>query len=273
MDNTRTTPARVLKYATLSLAAGRPPTRTGLARPRRWWQARQRPRGFTLGPLGGFHSYLDWSLSVLCGKLDMLYPEDFLRSKTLTVRTTQLSFFGDDKVVDSREQKKLPETYKGLYAMHKYWSKKPYNLIADYIKQFSSPGDIIVDSFCGSGVTIIESVRLRRRAVGIDINPTATLVTRMGLSHVDIYALQRNFNALKEEMKPIINSLYQTECAKCKSSEAVITHTIWQEDQPQEVWYECSQCGTRKAVKAASDGDLQAAYNPVKPQVGTPLRS
>jgi len=87
----------------------------------------------------------------------------------------------------------------------------------------------------------------------------------MGLSHIDIHALQRNFNALKEEMKPIINSLYQTECAKCKSSEAVITHTIWQEDQPQEVWYECSQCGTRKAVKAASDGDLQAAYNPVEP--------
>lgn len=183
----------------------------------------------------------------------------------MTLRATQLSLFGDAKVVSDWEQEKPPKTYKGLYAMHKYWSKKPYNLIADYIKRFSSPGDIVMDTFCGSGVTIIESVRLKRRAIGIDINPTATLVTQMGLSHIDIQALQISFNTLKEKMKPVINNLYQTECVKCGSPEAVITHTIWREDQPQEVWYECSRCRTRKAVKVASDDDLQAAYDPTEP--------
>ncbi|MEA3340245.1 MAG: DNA methyltransferase, partial [Chloroflexota bacterium] len=86
--------------------------------------------------------------------------------------TGQLSFLQNIGMKDLKKDK-LPKTYKGIYAMHKYWSKKPYNLIADYIERFSSPGDIVLDSFCGSGVTVVESVRLGRRAIGIDINPVA----------------------------------------------------------------------------------------------------
>ena len=69
------------------------------------------------------------------------------------------------------ESNSMPDTYKGIYAMHKYWSKKPHNLIANYIERFSQPGDFVIDSFCGSGITTIESTRLGRRAIGIDINP------------------------------------------------------------------------------------------------------
>lgn len=182
----------------------------------------------------------------------------------MAIKVTQLSFLGDAKTIDTPSREHLPETYKGLYAMHKYWSKKPYNLIANYIKRFSSPGDIVIDSFCGSGVTVVESVRLGRRAIGIDINPMAVLITQMGLSHLDIQALQRDFNVLGKEMKPIIDALYRTECLRCENLNAIVTHTIWEDGQPKEVWYECSQCGERKGIRTGLANDLQAAYHPTK---------
>lgn len=40
----------------------------------------------------------------------------------------------------------------------------------------SQPGDLIVDPFCGSGASIVEAIRLGRRAIGIDTNPVALLI-------------------------------------------------------------------------------------------------
>src|SRR5260221_10810254 len=129
-----------------------------------------------------------------------------------------------------------PESYTGIYAMHKYWSKKPHNLVSEYIKRFSNAGEIVLDAFCGSGITPIESVRLGRRAIGIDINPIAVFISRMGLSHVDIKALEYEFATLKRKVSNTINSLYFTECSECHS-EAITTHTIWERGVPKEVWY------------------------------------
>ena len=35
------------------------------------------------------------------------------------------------------------ETYKGLYTMHKYWGKKPYNIMADFIKKYTRQNEIV----------------------------------------------------------------------------------------------------------------------------------
>lgn len=182
----------------------------------------------------------------------------------------QLSFLENIGMKDLKDDE-LPKTYKGIYAMHKYWSKKPYNLVADYIERFSSPGDIVLDSFCGSGVTVVESVRLGRRAIGIDINPVAIFITRMGLSHIDIRDLRYTFANLKMEMQPIIDQLYHTECLNCRNPNAIVTHTIWEEDNPKEVWYRCPRCRTRKAIKEASQKDAKAALEPTNTLQWAPL--
>jgi 16S rRNA G966 N2-methylase RsmD len=168
--------------------------------------------------------------------------------------------FKEQKVLEQSED--IPKTYKGLYAMHKYWAKKPYNLVANYIERFSAPNDIVIDSFCGSGVTLTESVRLKRRAIGIDINPIAIFITKMGLSHVDIKKLKHYFNELKFSLCPIIDKLYHTECLKCGNPAAIATHIIWEKECPQEIWYVCDQCKTTKGIKLASEHDRKAATNP-----------
>ena len=51
------------------------------------------------------------------------------------------------------------------YLMHRYWGRKPHNIINQYIKNFSKDGDTILDPFMGSGVVIIESLKLNRKAI------------------------------------------------------------------------------------------------------------
>ncbi len=36
--------------------------------------------------------------------------------------------------------------------LHKYWARKPHNILAHYIEQNFKPGELVVDPFSGSGV-------------------------------------------------------------------------------------------------------------------------
>jgi DNA modification methylase len=153
-------------------------------------------------------------------------------------------------------QEERPETYTGIYAMHKYWSKKPRNLIVNYIERFSKEQDIVLDAFCGSGVTLIESVRHKRRAIGIDINPIAVFMTRMSLTQVDIKELKKCFDSIKSNVSELIDELYYTECLKCRNPKAVATHAVWENGNIKEIWLSCSECKIRKCSKVASEEDL-----------------
>lgn len=65
------------------------------------------------------------------------------------------------------------------YTMHKYFARRPYNVFNNLISHYSNEGDIVLDPFCGGGVTVFESAALGRKPIGVDINPLATLITRM----------------------------------------------------------------------------------------------
>jgi len=59
----------------------------------------------------------------------------------------QLNLFEDDL---ENKTNYTAESYTGIYGMHKYWSKKPYNIIRDFILQYTKKDDIVVEPFCGS---------------------------------------------------------------------------------------------------------------------------
>jgi SAM-dependent methyltransferase len=48
-----------------------------------------------------------------------------------------------------------------------------------FIAALSEPGDIVYDPFCGCGTTLVETLRLGRKAVATDISPVATFLTRV----------------------------------------------------------------------------------------------
>lgn len=52
---------------------------------------------------------------------------------------------------------------------------------ATLIGRLTKPGDLVLDPYCGSGTTLIEAQRLRRRSIGIDANPVSVLISRAKL--------------------------------------------------------------------------------------------
>ena len=48
---------------------------------------------------------------------------------------------------------------------------KPVALVADAIKDCTRRGDIVLDTFCGSGTTILACERVGRRGHGVEIDP------------------------------------------------------------------------------------------------------
>ncbi len=47
----------------------------------------------------------------------------------------------------------------------------PQQLARDHILSWTNPGDLVIDPTVGSGTTLRAAVDLRRRAIGIEINP------------------------------------------------------------------------------------------------------
>ncbi len=59
-----------------------------------------------------------------------------------------------------------------------YPTQKPLALLERIIGASSSPGDVVLDPFCGCGTTIDAAQRLGRRWIGIDVNVVAIELTK-----------------------------------------------------------------------------------------------
>ncbi len=57
-----------------------------------------------------------------------------------------------------------------------YPTQKPEALLERIIRVSSNEGDIVLDSFCGCGTSIVMSHKLKRKWIGMDISPTACKV-------------------------------------------------------------------------------------------------
>lgn len=155
-----------------------------------------------------------------------------------------------------------PISYKGVYAMHKYWSKKPPNVVSYFIQKYSEEGDIILDPFVGSGVTISEAIRSNRRGIGSDLNPIAIQIARCIINPVNTEILEHEFNLMESELGTTVKDLYSTECDECKSNKAITTHMIFEDKYPTEVWYGCSECNKKKIIREPTKSDLLASESP-----------
>ena len=99
----------------------------------------------------------------------------------------------------------MRQVAKRHYGVHPYFTRRSYNVVQEFIKNFSQPGDLVVDPFGGSGVTAIESLVLRRRAIHIDINPLANFIARcVSVSPVNLDELENTFRDISKKHKKYI---------------------------------------------------------------------
>jgi site-specific DNA-adenine methylase len=67
-------------------------------------------------------------------------------------------------------------------------------------------GEVILDPFCGGGVTIYEGVIQNRRVIGCDLNPLSTFIVRNMIKKADDTSdLEDCFASLREYIESLTN--------------------------------------------------------------------
>ena len=162
--------------------------------------------------------------------------------------------------LSSAETLAVPEGYKGLYAFHKYWGKKPAEPIAYLISHLCPQGGLVIDPFLGSGVSAIEALRLGRRVVGIDLNPAAVRLTRMLVKPPSKKSVETSLALIKKAAKDAIDSTYRT------MSGATATHYLWQGNTMQQVWRTNGSVRTRiEDTPVEHDLEMAAGFEDYRP--------
>jgi len=113
------------------------------------------------------------------------------------------------KSVDEGVKNHKALSYKGLYALHKYWGKKPFNIVRDFIEMNTEKGELVLDPFCGSGVSVSEAVFSGRKGIGIDLNPASIFITENIIKSISPKDLQDTFDKIQNCVRDEINRLYQ----------------------------------------------------------------
>ena len=121
----------------------------------------------------------------------------------------------------------LAQSHTAIYKMHRYWARRPHNVFAQIIQHYTNPGDLVLDPFCGGGVTVVESLKLRRRVVGIDINPLATWITQVEVEPVDLDGLEKAFHEWYKWCEEQVSPLFRAECGKCGNKDAQAEWYEW----------------------------------------------
>jgi hypothetical protein len=117
-----------------------------------------------------------------------------------------------------------------IYNAHSYHTKVPPRSIIPYILHYTRPGDLILDPFCGSGMTgvaaqmcvhppadILDQFQEMKDCVGPracilnDLSPAACHIAYNYNTPVDVEALRREFERIKAAVKDEVEWLYGTE--------------------------------------------------------------
>ena len=139
-----------------------------------------------------------------------------------------------------------PEAHSSMYNWHKFWSRKTWNVVSEFIKTYCPENGITFDPFAGSGVTAIESLKNNRRTIVCDILPSATEIIRLTIKPISIIKLKEAFKRIEDKVKDKILELYNTECRKC-GYVFPMNCAIWEKDECIEIRYQlCPICGDRR---------------------------
>lgn len=133
----------------------------------------------------------------------LLNPDAFVAEQIVQEAKTDYKT-REKKDFNYLDRKSLPEikvkkqAAKRHFGVHGYFTKQAWNVVQEYITNYSKQGDTVLDPFGGSGVTAIEAMMTKRKAIHIDLNPLSVFMVNSLITPVD-------FNLLAEEFEKLEN--------------------------------------------------------------------
>lgn len=109
--------------------------------------------------------------------------------------TVQRYCFGDDR------KEILPISNHLTHGIHPYTAKLIPKIPRYFIEKYTQNRRAILDPFCGSGTTLLEGRILGRKAIGIDINLLAKLISEVKTTPINIDDLAYVIQLVKDELK------------------------------------------------------------------------
>ncbi len=128
--------------------------------------------------------------------------------------------------------------HSAVYAMHSYHQgKKPHDAIRQYIRNFSRPGELVLDPFCGSGGTALAAMLEGRTAIALDRSPAAVFIAQNYCTAIDTDEIQHAVREAIAAARPELDWLYETRCDRCDGP-ARTAYTVYSEQ------FACPHCGS-----------------------------
>lgn len=117
-----------------------------------------------------------------------------------------------------------------IYNAHSYHTKIPYKAIMKYISHYTEPGDIVLDGFCGTGMTGVaaqlctgknafsvegsldrrEIAAESRKSILVDLSPVATFIAYHYTNPINISAFNKEVERIIAECENELGWVYQT---------------------------------------------------------------
>lgn len=123
-----------------------------------------------------------------------------------------------------------------VYDAHTYHTKVPPEAIAQKIEQHTRPGDMVLDPFCGSGMTGVACLKTGRVPVLIDLSPAATFIAYNYLTPIETRRYDDAYRRVLASCRDEETRLYGTHCRTCGRL-VPMEYMVWS------YGLECSHCG------------------------------
>ena len=117
-----------------------------------------------------------------------------------------------------------------FYLAHSYHTKVPPEAIEPFLRHYTEPGDVVLDPFCGSGMTGVAAALCDRRAILNDLSPAAAHLAWNHTHPCDPQALADGFAMVEERVAGQLGELYGTK--HTDGGSAQIHWTLWSTRHP-----------------------------------------